>query len=506
MHERTGQLSKPQWSAWLIIPPLVLSLMATVLTAGCDSESPSPDVAVSTSGLTPTIAPTRGPTASPTPASSPTEVVGPMVPLFEEVTSTGERGTPPATDLDLAQLVNGNSAFAFDLYRALAAEEGNLFFSPHSISLALTMAYAGARGETERQMADTLHLLLPENRLHPAFNTLELRLASSGRTPDGEYAGFRLNVANAVWGQKGYGFLKEFLDVLEENYGAGVRPVDFAGAPEESRLAINDWVAEQTENRVEDLILPEVIDEDTRLVLTNAVYFNARWLHTFDENSTHMRPFYLLDGSEVAVPMMSESAFLGYARGEGYQAVDLPYNGSEVSMTILLPDKGRFRQFEDSIDATLVRRILAEIETQPVSLTMPKFEFESEFRLDETLKNLGMPDAFNPGNADFSGIDGRSCPGTCLVVDAVVHKAFVSVDERGTEAAAVTGVIWKAVGELLPRVKLTVDRPFIFLIQDKATDSILFLGRMELAGDAFEIESPIRTDDSVEGTEKLSGN
>ena len=182
--------------------------------------------------------------------------------------------------------------------------------------------------------------------------------------------------------------------------------------------------------------------------------------------------------------MMSESAFLGYAQGEGYQTVDLPYNGSELSMTILLPEEGRFREFEDSIDASQVRSILAEIKAQTVSLTMPKFEFESEFRLDETLKNLGMPDAFNEGNANWSGIDGRSCPGSCLVVDAVVHKAFVSVDEKGTEAAAVTGVQWKAIGQLLPRIKVTVDRPFIFLIQDGATDAILFLGRMELAGDA----------------------
>ena len=426
MFESSASRNKRRWSAWYTVPIVSLFLMAVSLTLACDDAlQPTANASAPESSPVPTTtARIPTPNSSPIPGSTPTAagVPIPQAPL-DDVSPAEERGTPSATASELANLVNGNRAFAFDLYRALAAEEGNLFFSPHSISVALAVAYAGAEGETERQMADTLHLLLPDDRLHPAFNTLELRLASSGRTPDGEYAGFRLNVANAAWGQKGYGFLEEFLDVLEANYGSVVRPVDFRSAPEESRLTINDWVAQQTDDRIRDLIPPEVIKESTRLVLTNAIYFNARWLHTFDESSTHMRPFYLLDGSEVAVPMMSESALLGYARGEDYQAVDLPYNGSEVSMTILLPDKGRFRQFEDSIDATLVRRILAEIETQPVSLTMPKFEFESEFRLDETLKNLGMPDAFNPGNADFSGIDGRSCPGFCLLVDAVVHKA-----------------------------------------------------------------------------------
>ena len=480
---------KQRRSAWFIIPIVGLLLMATFFTLACGDElQPTAGTPTPASLPAPAIAQIPTPTSSPTPASTGSAIGGPTAQAeLDDVSSTEERATPSATASELANVVNGNRTFAFDLYRALAAGDGNLFFSPHSISLALAMGYAGARGETERQMADTLHFLLPQERLHVSFNTLELQLASSGRTPDGEYAGFRLNVANAVWGQKGYGFLEEFLDVLEENYGAGVRPLDFAGAPEESRLAINDWVAEQTEDRIRDLIPPEVIDQDTRLVLTNAVYFNALWLHTFEESSTHTRPFYLLDGGEVAVPMMSESALFGYARGEGYQAVDLPYNGSELSMTILLPDEGRFREFEDSIDAALMRSILAEIKAQPVSLTMPRFEFESEFRLDETLKNLGMPDAFNEENANWSGIDGRSCPGSCLVVDAVVHKAFVSVDEKGTEAAAVTGVQWKAIGQLLPRIKVTVDRPFIFLIQDGATDAILFLGRMELAGDARKL-------------------
>ena len=277
MSEGIASRTEQRRPAWFIVSIVGLFLMAASLTSACDDElQPTAGTPAPGSLQAPTIAQIPTPISRPTPASTPSAIGRPAVRAgLDDVSSTEERATPSATASDLAQLLNGNRAFAFDLYRTLAAEDGNLFFSPHSISLALAMAYAGARGETERQMADTLHFLLPQERLHASFNTLELQLASSGRTPDGEYAGFRLNIANIVWGQKGYGFLEEFLDVLEENYGAGVRPVDFRGAPEESRLAINDWVAEQTEDRIRDLIPPEVIDQDTRLVLTNAVYFNA---------------------------------------------------------------------------------------------------------------------------------------------------------------------------------------------------------------------------------------
>ena len=226
-------------------------------------------------------------------------------------------------------------------------------------------------------------------------------------------------------------------------------------------------------------------------MLTNAIYFNARWSHTFDESSPRIRPFNLLDGGEVQVPMMSETAWFGYASGEGYQAVDLPYFGRELSMTILLPDEGRFREFEDSVDAALVGRILDDIEDQNVLLIMPKFEFESKFRLDETLNKMGMPNAFNGGNADFSGMNGRSCPeGGCLVIAAVIHKAFVSVDEEGTEAAAATAVIGDLVGGRPEPISVTVNRPFIFLIRDRATGAVLFLGRMELATEESTASAP----------------
>ena len=349
----------------------------------------------------------------------------------KEVRSDSDRTTSPqATAGDMEALVRGNNAFALDLYSALKGGEGNLFYSPFSISQALAMALAGARGETERQMADTLHYQLPQSRLHPSFNALDQELASRGmdsRNEEDRY--FQLNIANAIWGQHGDEFLPDFLDVLAENYGAGLRPLDFAGTPEESRAMINDWVSEETGEKIKDLLPPGTIDGSTRLVLTNAIYFNASWSWPFSKKDTRKRPFHLSGGGKVEAPMMSETSddFYGYARGNGYQAVDVPYSWGEMSMTVLLPDEGTFGKFEDSLNADTLDQILDDIEIDYVTLTMPLFKFESEFELSETLSGMGMPDAFG-ARADFSGMTGSKG----LSVSAVVHKAFVSVDEKGT--------------------------------------------------------------------------
>jgi serpin B len=381
--------------------------------------------------------------------------------------------TPQVSASDLNALVEGNSAFAFNLYQQLKSEEGNLFYSPYSISLALAMTYAGARGETESQMADALNFILPQDRLHPAFNALALELDSRGQGAQGKDGeGFRLNIVNAIWGQKDYQFLANFLDVLAVNYGAGLRVLDFIGAPEESRLTINDWVADQTEDRIKDLIPPGLINSLTRLVLTNAIYFNAKWQHTFEEAMTEDGLFHLLDGSQLTVPMMRQTESFKYAEGDGYQAVELLYDGGELSMVILLPDSGQFEAFEDSLSAETVTGIIENLEYQQVDLTMPKFEFDSSFSLQEALSALGMPIAFS-GSADFSGMTGNRE----LFISDVVHKAFVSVDEAGTEAAAATAVVVGETAMPPAPVTMTIDRPFIFLIRDIETGTILFVGR-----------------------------
>jgi serpin B len=379
---------------------------------------------------------------------------------------------PEVSDTDLATLVEGNSAFAFDLYQQLKDEEGNLFYSPYSISLALAMTYGGARSETEAQMANALRFSLPQSRLHPAFNALALELDSRGEGAQGkDDEGFRLNIINAIWGQQDYEFLTEFLDLLAVNYGAGLRVLDFIGATEESRVTINDWVADQTEGRIEDLIPQGLINAMTRLVLTNAIYFNAAWEYPFDEDITQDGVFHLLDGSQVTVPMMSQKESFGYAEGDGYQAVELPYDGDELSMVILLPTSGQFESFEEALDAAQVDGIIGSLERWQVDLTMPKFEFDSSFSLLEALSAMGMPIAFS-GSADFSGMTGNRE----LFIADVVHKAFVSVDEEGTEAAAATAVVMELTA-MPDVVEVTIDRPFIFLIRDIETGAILFVGR-----------------------------
>jgi len=391
------------------------------------------------------------------------------------VKSDKERITSPdVSTSEQALLVEGNSAFAFELYQALKGKDGNLFYSPYSISVALAMTYAGARGETAQQMAATLQFMLEQDKLHPAFNWLDAELAKRGEGAAGkDEEGFRLNIVNAIWGQKDYEFQPDFLDVLAENYGAGLRILDFINETEKSRVTINDWVSDQTEGRIKDLIPQDAIDALTRLVLTNAIYFNAAWENPFDEDMTADGPFYLLDDGQVSVPMMKQTEAFGYTEGEGYQAVELQYDGNELSMVILLPEAGNFEAFEEGLQAERFDAIINDLQPTGVTLTMPRFEFDSEFSLKYTLAGMGMPIAFS-GEADFSGMTGNRA----LFISDVVHKAFVAVDEAGTEAAAATAVIMPESAPPEPTVEVTIDRPFIFLIRDIETGAILFIGRV----------------------------
>ncbi len=365
--------------------------------------------------------------------------------------SDKSRNTAPVVVVsDKTDLAAGNSKFAFDLYQTLKSEEGNLFYSPYSISLALAMTYSGARGETERQMADTLHFELSQEQLHQAFNALDLALASRGEGAQGkDDTGFRLNIVNETWGQEDYKFLAEFLDVLAENYGASMRLLDFKKNPEASRLTINDWVSDNTEGRIEDLIPQGAIDTMTRLVLTNAIYFNAAWLNPFEEEMTADGKFNLLDGSQTTVSMMKQTESLGYMKGEGYQAVELPYDGNELSMVIVLPDAGNFGAMESSLNNDFAQALFDGISNNSVTLSLPKFEFESEFQLSDVLMAMGMPVAFSD-SADFSGMTTMDK----LFISAIIHKSVGAFDENGTEAAAATALPAKSLTEppLMPMV------------------------------------------------------
>ncbi|MGM0400603.1 MAG: serpin family protein [Chloroflexota bacterium] len=464
---------------------VIIAMLLT--TGGCAAMRTSP---------TATPVPTReeGPTSTPTvPEPTPTETIPEPTPtqtmpeptpteegeaMLQLARSDVERTTSPeVTEEEMEQRVDGNNAFALDFYRAVRDTEGNLFYSPYSISSALAMAYAGARGETEGQMAETLRYNLSQERLHPAFNALSLAL-TEGEEEEAEKEkegdAFTLQIANAVWGQEGYPFLQEYLDVLAKNYGAGIHILDFVQASEEARQTINTWVSEQTNGKIKDLIPQGVIDELTRLILTNAIYFRASWEHPFDEEQTQDGPFHLPDGEEISVPMMRQTARFGYTEDEGYQAVELPYVGDRASMVILAPEAGQFGAFEESLQAQDIESIMADMETKEVALTMPKFSFDARFQLAQQLAEMGMPAAFSPEEADFSGIDGSRE----LFIQEVLHKAFVSVDETGTEAAAATAVVVGITSAPTEPIELTLDQPFIFLIRDMETDTILFMGRV----------------------------
>ena len=379
--------------------------------------------------------------------------------------------SPSIPEGDLPALVQVDNDFGLALYQVLRQEEGNLFYSPFSISLALAMAYAGARGQTEQEMAQALRFTLPQDRLHPAFNALLLDLDRRAEEADDE--AFQMSIANSIWGQRDYAFLQEYLDVLARNYGAGMRLADFMNAPEEARVAINDWVSEETEERIQDLIPECVIDALTRLVLANAIYFKASWSEQFEEAKTQTQDFHLLDGSVVSVPMMHQTATFRYGESEGVQAVELPYVGDQVAMLILMPQSGGFESFESSLTPEVLQSLIASMEPRQLALGMPKYEIRSSFGLVPALAQLGMSTAFG-SEADFSGIDGTRD----LYISDVVHQAFVSVDEAGTEAAAATAVIIGVTAMPMAPFELTLDRPFVFFLRDVQTGAILFAGRL----------------------------
>jgi len=385
--------------------------------------------------------------------------------------SAEERQLEPQVEAaELDTLVAGNTRFALDLYQALRHEGANLFFSPYSISLALAMTYAGALGDTEAQMAQALHFTLEQEFLHQAFDALDLELSALSDAPtDG--GRFQLDIANALWGQSGWSFLPEFLDILAENYGSVIQLLDFARDPEDARLTINDWVCRQTGERVADLLPPGAIDSLTELLLTNAIYFSATWEFCFNPDFTIDEGcFARLDGTEVEVPIMRQMAPLRYAEGSTYQAVEIPYLGGEFSMVALLPQLSMFESFASALNANQLAQIMSRMFT-PISvyLAMPKFSYESGFHLKDPLTSLGMPDAFSEA-ADFSGMDGSRE----LFLDEVFHKAFISVDEDGTEAAAGTAAgIYR-----METPEVFLNHPFIFLIVHNETRTVLFIGQV----------------------------
>ncbi len=376
---------------------------------------------------------------------------------------------PPPSSIspDARILVKGNNEFALDLYARLRHLQGNLFFSSFSISAAVAMTHAGARGQTEEQIAGALHFTLDQQRLHPAFLSLSSDLVATGKNP-----GYQLIVANSLWGQKGYGFLKGFLDITRTNYGAGLREVDFIEDAEAGRKTINDWVEGQTQGKITELIQPGILGSLTRLVLTSAIYFKGTWASQFDKEQTMNAPFALIDGKQVEVPMMNQIGNFKYMEGQGFQAVELPYIGNDLSMVVFLPKaRNGLPNFENSLTVQNLINWFARLRPkEELQVALPRFTVKSQFRLDKVLKAMGMTDAFALGLADFSGMNGKKT----LFISAVLHKAFVDVNEQGTEAVAATAI------ESRPGISATfwADHPFFFVIRHTGSNSILFIGRV----------------------------
>jgi serpin B len=393
---------------------------------------------------------------------------------FADQRSNKARLTTEAPATAIQEVIDGNTAFALDIYREAKAKPGNLFFSPHSISVALAMTYAGARGDTASAMQRVLHIVPAPPDFHHAMNSLDLALSKRGaNAPANSGNPFRLNIVNQAWGQNGYQFLPDYLDTLAVHYGAGLKTVDFLAASEESRVAINAWVLEKTEQRIKDLLPQGSVTPDTRLVLTNAVYFKASWKTTFEKNLTQNGAFSLLDGTTAQVPMMTQTESLRFAEVNGTQAIELPYQGDEVSLVVLLPAKGTFADFEGSINVGSLKSLIAALAPKQIELKFPKFSAETDLPLTQALQKLGMGVAFS-GDADFSGMNGKRD----LAISEVLHKGFVAVDEAGTEAAAATAVVIRETSAPPPATTVNVDRPFMYLVRDRVTGAVLFLGRV----------------------------
>lgn len=331
---------------------------------------------------------------------------------------------------------------------------------------------AGARGNTETQMAQALHFSLSQERLHPGYAVL-----MHGLQAEQAQSGLELSIANVLWGQSGYEFHKEFIDVTRDYYDAGFKEVDFVKDTEQARVTINGWVEEKTRDKIKELIKPGILTDLTRLVLTNAIYFKGKWMSRFEKERTLPGPFFLMNGEKAEVAMMNQTRELNYSEDETAQILEMPYEGNQLSMVILLPkEKKGVKDLESLLGAETFKNWVSALHKQDVIVSLPKFKMTSEFLLSEALKSLGMTDAFD-ASADFSGMTPDP---TGLYISEVIHKAFVDVSEEGTEAAAATAVVMMRLTAVLPDPKpvFRADHPFIFVIRDKSSDSILFIGRV----------------------------
>ena len=370
----------------------------------------------------------------------------------------------------IKNIARDNTLFTLDLYNQLKMTDGNLFFSPFSIFTALAMTWAGARENTAVQMAETLHFTEKPAQFHRAIGDLISQLNAVQKETDVE-----LSIANAIWAQKGYQFLDEFFQIVQQSYQADLKQVDFSSADESARQAINAWVEQQTNEKIKDLLPPKVLNALTRLVLVNAIYFKGFWDNQFKSRDTREMEFWLLTEAAVKVPMMHQEHQFGYWENDWLQIMEMPYKEESLSLIVLLPkEKTGITDLEQKLNFENMMAWQSRLRKRKVIVFFPKFKIESQFSLGQTLALMGMPDAFDPELADFSAMVGQKE----LYISAVIHKAFLEINEEGSEAAAATGVVVSVTSIAASPPIFKADHPFVFFIRDNKSQSILFLGRV----------------------------
>jgi serpin B len=401
-------------------------------------------------------------------------VVGSQLPALSDLLSgtTAKEDIPVlddsgATAASVEATVEGYNGFAFDLYSRYSAGDGNILFSPYSISTALSMTYEGARGETADEMEAVFGFLENPSERLPSV----ARIYNTLNDVEREYA---LHTVNALWVQQEYPVLEEYVEAIVGYYGGDVNALDFVADPEESRVTINEWVEERTNDRIKDLFPSGSIDGDVRLVLTNAIYFKGDWLYEFNEDATSEEEFHVSPTTTVTVDMMSlRDETFNYVETDDLQILELPYTGEDVSMLILLPREGYMGEVEAQLSAESLGEWIGLMEATDVNVQLPRFTFETKYFMMDDLAEMGMPTAFT-GAADFSGMNAEDQ----LYIDMVIHQAFIEVNEKGTEAAAATGVSMRLSAAAPPQTIFNADHPFVFLIRDVDTGLIMFMGRV----------------------------
>ncbi len=447
----------------------LLPVLATLMFTGCsDTVPPMPDTpsgkpAVSTTGLSSSSVAASSSTSRPVASASAAPIDKPVAP------------TDPAAAAQAIKLAASSNAFGFDLLKKTEGKNQNLAMSPASLTLALAMTWGGAQGDTASEMAKVLHLSGTPDEVMLGGGKLAADLQDGSRT-------ITIRIANRLFGEKTYAFEQPFLDATKKYYGAGLEPLDFKTGAEKSRGAINGWVESQTEKRIRDLIPSGGVDDTTRLVLTNAIYLLGDWAQPFKKEATSQAKFTNASGKSVECDMMHQTESFGLAAADGARVLELPYQGGAVSMLVVLPDDAKgLGAIEAKLDAAKLDTWARAMKPTSVRVALPKFEIDpaASLSVGAMLKELGMPSAFSR-KADFRKIANPKNADEGLMISAVFHKAFVKVDEKGTEAAAASAVVMAEKGAAMPAagVEFTADHPFLFVVRDRATGLVLFVGRV----------------------------